>query len=343
MRRILSLLAGVLTVAGLTTGCGLTPAGGESGLTIYTARDKALAEAVVDDFEAAFPEYQGKVRVLTLGAQEAAERVAAERGRPQADIWWGGSQQQFTQAADDGLLDPVPAQVRDRVPERYRDAEGRWVGEMILAEVVFYNEQMLTPEQAPQDWDDLVKPEYRDKVVVRDVAASGTMRSIYSAMISRKGTPDNPEPGYDWLRALDANTKIYAANPTDLYLRMQRQEAPISVWNLQDVMLQQKKTGAPFKTVATTSGVPQLIDGVAKVQGGPNAAAADKFLDFLLSPDKQKQMAEDYYQIPTVEQAGEPSWLAPLGLHEMPVDWNVVAGREDEWIAYWSEHIKNRN
>ncbi|MER7010694.1 extracellular solute-binding protein [Saccharopolyspora sp. NPDC000359] len=343
MRRILSLLASVLALAVLATGCGLNAAGGDSGLTIYTARDKALAEAVVKDFEAAYPEYQGKVRLLTLGAQEAAERVAAERGRPQADIWWGGSQQQFSQAANDGLLAPVPDQVRDRIPERYRDPEGRWVGEMILAEVVFYNDQMLTPEQAPKDWDDLIKPEYEDKVVVRDVAASGTMRSIYSAMISRNSTPEDPEPGYDWLRALDANTKIYAANPTDLYLRIQRQEAPISVWNLQDVMLQQKKTGAPFKPVATTSGVPQLIDGVAKVKDGPNAAAADKFLDFLLGVDKQQQLAEEYYQIPTVEQAGEPSWLAPLGLHEMPVDWELAAAKESEWISYWSEHIKNQN
>ncbi|MEV0049003.1 extracellular solute-binding protein [Saccharopolyspora shandongensis] len=343
MRRILSIVAGVLMLAGVTAGCGLTPAGGDSGLTIYTARDKALAESVVKDFEAAYPEYQGKVRILTLGAQEASERVSAEKGRPQADIWWGGSQQQFTQAANADLLAPVPDQVRDRVPERYRDAQGRWVGEMVLAEVVFYNDQMLTPEQAPKDWDDLIKPEYRDKIVVRDVAASGTMRSIYSAMITRNGGGENPEPGYEWLRKLDANTKVYAANPTDLYLRIQRQEAPISVWNLQDVMLQQKKTGAPFKPVATTSGVPQLIDGIAKVKGGPNSAAADKFLDFLLGVEKQKQLAEEYFQIPTVEQAGQPSWLAPLNLHEMPVDWSLAAEKETEWISYWSEHIKNKN
>lgn len=338
MRRILTLLSGVLLLAGLTAGCGLQSAGDGGGLTIYTARDKGLAEKVVRDFEAAHPEYEGKVRLLTLGAQEAFERVSAEKGRPQADIWWGGTQQQFTLAAEQDLLAPSPQEVRETVPERYRDAEGRWLGEMVLAEVIFYNENMLSPEEAPKDWDDLIGPEFKDKIIIRDVAASGTMRSIYSAMIARA---DDTEAGYDWLRKLDANTKVYAANPTDLYLRIQREEAPVSVWNLQDVLLQQQKHDAPFKPVSAASGVPQLVDGVAKVKGGPNGEAADAFLKFLLQQDTQKQLAEEYYQIPTVELEQEPSWLAPLKLTEMPVDWDLVAAKEKEWISYWSENIKN--
>lgn len=339
MRRILTLLAGVLMLAGTTTACGLDSAGADGGLTIYTARDKGLAEKVVQDFEAANPEYEGKVRLLTLGAQEAFERVSAEKGRPQADIWWGGTQQQFSLAAEQDLLAPAPAEVRDAVPERYRDADGRWLGEMVLPEVIFYNENMLSPEEAPKDWDDLVKPEFKDKIAIRDVAASGTMRSIYSAMIARA---DSVEDGYDWLRELDANTKVYAANPTDLYLRVQREEAPVSVWNLQDVLLQQKKHDAPFKPISAVSGDPQLVDGVAKIKNGPNGEAADAFLSFLLGEETQKELAEEYYQLPTVELEQEPSWLAELDLTEMPVDWERVAAKEKEWISYWSENIKNK-
>ncbi len=213
------------------------------------------------------------------------------------------------------------------------------MGEMVLAEVIFYNENMLSPEEAPKDWDDLIKPEFKDKIIVRDVAASGTMRSIYSAMIARAG---DTEAGYEWLRKLDANTKVYAANPTDLYLRIQREEAPVSVWNLQDVLLQQKDHDAPFKTVSAASGVPQLVDGIAKVKGGPNDKAADEFLKFLFQQDTQKHLAEEYYQLPTIELAEEPSWLAPLELTEMPVDWDLVSAKEKEWISYWSEHIKNK-
>ncbi|MDL4776852.1 MULTISPECIES: extracellular solute-binding protein [Thermomonosporaceae] len=341
MRKIVLLVASAFALAGVTAGCGIS-ASDESNLTIYTARDKGLAQNVVDAFEAANPDYKGKVRLLTLGAQEAAERVSAEKGRPQADIWWGGTQQQFVQSAGAGLLAPVPEAVKTSIPEKYRDAQGRWVAEMLLNEVIFYNDKMLKPDQAPKDWDDLVKPAYKNKIIVRDVAASGTMRSIYSAMISRKGKDGDPAAGYDWLRKLDANTKVYAANPTDLYLRMQRQEAPVSVWNLQDVLLQRKNSKAPFAVVSPASGVPQLLDGVAKIAKGPNSAGADAFLTFLLGQEQQKKLAEEWFQIPTVKMDAPPSWLAPLKLTEMKVDWDAAAAKENEWITHWGSAIKNK-
>ncbi|WP_026411391.1 extracellular solute-binding protein [Actinomadura oligospora] len=341
MRKIVLLMASVLTLGAATAGCGISSSD-KSSLTIYTARDKELAQGVVDAFEKANPDYKGKVRLLTLGAQEALERVTAEKGRPQADIWWGGTRQQFVQATNAGLVSEAPAEVTNSIPAKYRDPQGRWVGEMLLDEVIFYNDKMLKPEQAPKDWDDLIKPEFKNKIIIRDVAASGTMRSIYSAMIARKSKGGDPAAGYDWLRRLDANTKVYAANPTDLYLRIQRQEAPLTVWNLQDAMLQKKKSNAPFSVVSPASGVPQLVDGVAKVAKGPNSKGADAFLKFLLGKDEQKKLAEEWFQIPTVQGASEPSWLAPLKLHEMPVDWDLAASKETDWISHWSAAIKNK-
>src|SRR5699024_10482006 len=75
--------------------CGLDEGGGDGGdgsegggeggavpFTIYTARDSELAEKVVEDFEAAHPEWEGMATILTLGAQEALERVRAESSNP---------------------------------------------------------------------------------------------------------------------------------------------------------------------------------------------------------------------------------------------------------------------
>ena len=81
-------------------GSGSSEDGGEGGpvpFTIYTARDSELAEKVVADFEAANPEWEGMATVLTLGAQEALERVRAEKSNPQGDLWWGGTRQQLSQ------------------------------------------------------------------------------------------------------------------------------------------------------------------------------------------------------------------------------------------------------
>src|SRR5699024_8529514 len=129
--------------------------GGEGGavpFTIYTARDSELAEKVVEDFETAHPEWEGMATILTLGAQEALERVRAESSNPQGDIWWGGTRQQLSQGAADGVLAPAPQEVIDAVPEDYRDPEGLWVGEMLLAELFMINTEMISGDEIPADW-----------------------------------------------------------------------------------------------------------------------------------------------------------------------------------------------
>jgi len=347
-----ALLAGGLALTLGMSACGLdspqpsaTSAGAEDPgtLTIYTARDKALATEVIADFEKANPNYAGKIQLLTLGAQEALERVKAEKSNPQGDIWWGGTQQQMQQAAAEQVLAPAPKDVIDAVPAEQRDADGLWVGEMKLAEVIFYNKDMLTADQAPKDWDDLISPAMKDKIAIRDVMASGTMRSIYAAMIDRQfDAAGSPDAGYEWLKKLDANTKVYAANPTDLYLRITRQEAAVTAWNLQDVMLQIQNQKAPFTPVVPASGAPMLIDGVAKIKDGPSPAGADAFLSFLMSEEEQSKLSETYFQIPTISLPKEPSWLADLDLKEMKVNWERVNASEPEWSNYWAANIKGQ-
>lgn len=214
---------------------------------------------------------------------------------------------------------------------------------MRTAEIIFYNHDMLTPAQAPKDWDDLVEPGSDRKLLLRDVVASGTMRSVFSALIGRAvARTGKVEVGYDFLRALDRNTKDYPANPSDLFLRVRRQEAAVGIWNLQDILVQRSK-GAPFTAVMPASGAPFLLDGVGKIKGGPHGGAADTFLDFLLRPSTQQMLADKSFQFPTVPIARPPSWQAGVTLGEMAVDWPSVDRHEAEWMDYWVQHIKNRS
>ncbi|ATG50088.1 iron ABC transporter substrate-binding protein [Brachybacterium vulturis] len=317
--------------------------GGPAPFTIYTARDSELADKVVADFEAANPDWEGMATILTLGAQEALERVRAESTNPQGDIWWGGTRQQLSQGAADGVLAPAPQEVIDAIPENYRDPEGLWIGEMLLAELFLINTDMISGDEVPADWDDLLEEQYAGNIVIRDVEASGTMRAIYCSMIDRLYDQEgSPEPGYEWLTRLDVNTATYAANPTDMYQRVSREEAAISLWNLQDIMLQKHGDFPMFDAVVPASGAPMLVDGLAKIKDGPNGAGADAFISYLMSSEVQTSMAEEYFQIPSIELDAEPDWLADLGLKELEVDWDRIAENEEEWIGHWASNIKGK-
>ena len=317
--------------------------GGSQKLVIYTARDKNVVEQIMPKFKEQNPGIE--VEVLTMGAQQILERVRAEKANPQADFLWGGTQAAFMTAANEGLLEPYKPSFADSIPAAYKDAQDRWYGEMILPEVIMYNSKALKKEDAPQDWDDLLDPKYKGKIVIRGVLASGTMRTIYSAMILKEGGATDPTKGYEWLKKLDANTKEYTLDATTLYLKLAREEAVLSLWNLQDIMIQKEIQKQPFDFIYPKSGAPLLVDGVGIVKNAKNKDAAIKFYEFLFEPNLRAELAEKLFQIPTRSDISKdtlPSWLKGLELKPLDVDWQVMAQKEQEWMQYWDENIKGK-
>jgi iron(III) transport system substrate-binding protein len=299
----------------------------------------------VELFTAKYPKYKGNVNTITLGAQAALDRLRAEKSNPQAGFLWGGTLQNLEQAANEGLLAPSNPTSANLIDASRKDPQGRWYAEMLLPEVIIYNHDLLKPDQAPKDWDDLITPAFKDKIVIRDVMASGTMRTIFSAMIYRQyGSSGSPDAGYDWLKKLDANTSVYTPTPDDMYLKLDRGIGTVTLWNLQDALIQPLKNNRPWSFIIPASGAPVLLDGVGVVNNPKMMDAAVEFENFLLEPQLQGQLAKDYYQIPAIKlsDADKPEWLAKLNIKEMNIDWNVLSQKQMEWMDYWSQNIKGK-
>jgi iron(III) transport system substrate-binding protein len=185
-RAVLSGLAAlVMAVGGLILqGCG-----GPSGesLIVYSPHGRELLSFFAREFEAANPGVS--VLYLDMGSQEILDRLRSERVNPQADVWWGAPSGMFVRAAEEGLLDTFEPTWVEAVPPGARDSKGRWLGNYLTPEVIAYNSDALAPEEAPADWDEVLELRWRDRVLIRDPLASGTMRAIFAAiMASRRAT-----------------------------------------------------------------------------------------------------------------------------------------------------------
>jgi iron(III) transport system substrate-binding protein len=351
MRSIATNLLAVVLLTGLTgcrDGADAEPAGSDGqaqSLIIYTGRDKNEVAEVVNLFVDRHPKYKGKVDTVILGAQAALDRLRAEKSNPQAGFLWGGTLQALQQAANEGLLAPSNPEHAHLIDSSRKDGQGRWYAEMLLPEVIIYNHDLLKPEQAPQDWDDLITPAFKGKVVIRDVLPSGTMRTIFSAMIYRQlAATGSADSGFDWLKKLDANTAIYTPTPDDMYLKLDRGVGAVTLWNLQDALIQPLKNNRPWSYVIPSSGVPVLLDGVGIVANPNSRQAAEDFQNFLLEPKLQVQLSRDYYQIPAMQvpDAEKPEWLAKLNIREMMIDWDLMSQKQAEWMDYWAQNIKGK-
>ena len=313
-------------------------------LLIYTPHGQDLLRDFISRYQRAHP--GADVQFLDMGSREVLERLRAERNRPQADLWWGAAHTTFQTAADENLLSPYRPSWADRVPEGARDARDRWYGIYETPAVIVYNSEVLSAEDAPRDWDDVLDAKWRDKVLIRNPNPSDSMRAIFGAMIWRhyKDT-GSTAGGYDWLRRLDANVHEYTADGTLLMQKLARREGLISLWNMPDVRLYREQKNFPLAYVIPASGTPVTTEGIAIVRGAPQEEEARRFYEFVTTPESLLYAAHTYYRLPVrtdIDRAQLPAWMnEPFA--RLPVDWELLRVKGGDWLRHWDMEIRGRN
>jgi iron(III) transport system substrate-binding protein len=337
MRLSIVIALTLLLIAGCSGGNGKTT------LIVYSPHGKELLSDFEKRFEAANPNVD--VRWLYMGSQNVLDRIRSEKANPQADVWWGAPSYMFSQAEREDLLVPFKPSWADQVDADAHSAKDFWYGTFQTPEVIAYNTDAIKREDAPQDWDDLLNPKWKNKIVITDPLSAGTTRTIFSGIILREMGPDgSPERGFQWLRKLDANTKDYVNDQTLLIQKLGRQEALLTVWNMPDIQLQHTQYHFPLDYVIPKSGTPVLADGIAIVKGTRHRKEAEAFYEFVNTPDSLAFAAKQYFRIPArkdIPKDSLPEWMRNLNIPKMPMNWGLVEAKAKEWMEYWDSHIRN--
>ncbi len=309
-------------------------------LVVYSPHGKELLGDSERAFEAAHPDVN--VQWIDMGGQDAYDRVRTERANPVASIWWGGDSPTFSRAADEGLLEAYTPSWAAHVRAESRGAGDLWLATFLTPEVLLFNSRTVQEDERPRDWDDLLRPEWNDRIIIRYPGASSTMRTIWGALIMRQ---ESVEEGYKWLARLDINTKTYAADPTQLYLKIAREEGDVSLWNMPDTYIQSELNGYPFGFSLPASGTPVLNDAIALVKNGPALDAARLFYEFVTTDSALVDQANRYYRIPVREDLDEsmlPAWMRDSDIRSMEIDWERLSKEGPTWMQFWDENIKGR-
>lgn len=313
----------------------------EDRLVIYSPhgdQGRTFAEA----FQKLHPEV--RIEYLFLGSQEVLDRLRAERGNPQADIWWGAPTNLFLEAKKQGLLQAYRPSAAAAIPATYHDADDFFYGTFLTPLVIVYNTRAVSPEGAPTDWDDLLDPKWKGRIIIRDPLAAGTTRTMYTAMVWRfYQKAGSPEQGYQWLRQLDANTRSYSSHSTIMFQELARGVADVTVWNLPDTVDQIGKA-YPLAYVMPASGTPVIVDSIAMVAGAKHPNAAKAFYEYVTSKEVLTRFAREFNRIPArtdIEPDLLPDWMRQP-IKAMEIDWAVLAREGAGWMRYWDENIRGR-
>ncbi len=329
----------LLTISVTACGDGRTP------LTVYSPHGRDLLKLVEETFEAANPDID--VRSLDMGSQEVYERVRSEAANPQCDVWFGGPATILALGARDGLLQPFRPSWADAVPPASQHPENLYFGLYRTPPLLVYNQDAVSEEDAPTDWDDLLDERWHDQVLIRDPVASGTMRTIFGMILERSvAETGDTASGFEWLARLDAQTKEYVHSPALLHQKMVRREGLVTMWELTDILFQRLR-GAPLGYRFPTSGSPVIDDSIGLVKGSRQPEAAQKFIEWVGSREAQLLAAEQAFRLPARQDLPPeqlPEWAREAldALVTAEVDWQLIEREGAEWMNAWDRNVRGK-
>ncbi|MFN2386411.1 MAG: extracellular solute-binding protein [Thermoanaerobaculia bacterium] len=312
---------------------------------LYSPHGRDLLTLVEKTYERAHPDVD--VRWLDMGSQEVYDRLRAEKANPQADVWYGGPAEIFARGAADGLLAPYRPSWAGALPPESRHERDLSFGIYRTPAMIVYNSAAVPVQDAPREWDDMLLPRWKGKVLIREPLASGTMRAIFGMVLARSvAETGSPERGFDWLRRLDAQTKEYVVNGTLLMEKIARREGLITLWDLPDVLLE-VAAGAPLAYVFPPSGSPVIDDAVALVRGARHPEAAKALIEWLGSVEAQRLAAQTAYRLPArtdLPDAELPEWARGVLRDLVParVDWKLAREMGPKWMFLWDREIRGK-
>lgn len=297
-------------------------------------------QEVLSEYQQRFETLHSDVRVqwLDMGSKDVHMRIAAERARPACDVWWGGPHTFFQQAAEEGLLAEWRPAWADTIDANLKSDTGLWYATHLSPIVILFNNRAYEAHEMPQGWDELLEPEWNDKIVIRKPLESGTMRTFLCAMIDRQASED---VGIEWLRQLHEQTVAYPESPTLLFDHLKKNEDRISIWLLPDIMMQRDLNGYPFG-YHVPNPAPVLAEGIGIVADAPHRERAEQFVEFVTSEESLLHQAKRYGKLPArqdIAREALPGELARIAVVPMEIDWEHFAAQENAWLTRWEEEV----
>src|SRR5690242_2279079 len=166
---------------------------------------------------AAFKRRYPDVEITYNDIGSAATVVALEksRNRPQADTayYFAAS---GVDAANKGLVAPFKPVNFDKLPDVFRDPDGKWFTIHTLTIAFIVNTKLV--KNPPQSWADLLKPEYKNSIVYLDPRSTGVGQVMsFAANFAAGGDMNDLKPGFDYFAKLHKSGNVLRVLGTTPY------------------------------------------------------------------------------------------------------------------------------
>ncbi len=278
------------------------PAPIEDELVLQTPVSKFIVDAALKAFADYAKERWGvtvKTNAQYAGTPVSYGRIGEWKGKPEADVFWGGEAALFDKLAEQKLLvkhevarelaEAIPPSIGKPKANPLKDPNGFWIGTALEPYGIVYHPRLLkrlgVPE--PKDWEDLLHPKLKGNVAQCAPTRSSSSHASYEIILQGKGE----QPGWEWLKKLAANTGMFTARSRDVPSVVAKGEFAAGFAVPSYMAFEEVLAGFDIKYVAPRNAF-VTPEPMAILAGARHPKAARAFIEFLLTERGQKVFME---------------------------------------------------
>jgi iron(III) transport system substrate-binding protein len=299
-------------------------------VTIYVSTDRVFSEPVLVEYEK-----RTGVRVNPVYDTEEtrstglANRLIAEKDRPQADVFWSNEPVRTLVLKSRGVLATYRSPSAEGIPPALTDPDGYWTGFSARIRVIAYNTKLVRPEKAPRSVFDLADPKWRGQVAMADPRFGSTSFHV-AALYASAGD----EKMDDFFRRLKTNAVRVVDGNSVVRDLVARGDVKIGLTDTDDVNVA-IEDGQPIAMVlpdADGLGVPVMPNMVSLIANSPRPDEGKQLIDYLLSADVERQLAQsEAVQIPVHAGVPGPKNVPAIEtFRPMTLDYTKAAARVED-------------
>jgi iron(III) transport system substrate-binding protein len=261
--------------------CGCGGASSSREFWIYTSIYKEVYPLFEPGLTAAFPDVD--FQWYQSGSEKIAAKILAEEkgGGTRADLLMTSDLFFYQELKQLGRLLTLEGPVFDSVPEELRDPDGAFAVIRIPLMVIAYHRELVTGDEVPASFADLLDPRYKGRLTMPSPLESGTTLTTALYLYQHFGET--------YFAGLRANDVLSAGGNGATLSRIQSGERPVGIVLLENILQAKERGLESVELVIPEEGALPIPSPLAIFQpaddgDGGREALARRVLDWFLSP-----------------------------------------------------------
>ncbi len=313
----------------------------QSEVVVYTALDSEFSQPIFDDFEKRSDvSVRAKFDVESTKTVGLTAAIIEERNRPRCDVFWNNEIVNTLRLKREGLLEVYRPAIAEKYPAAFRSDDGTWHGFAARARVLIVNTEKLPENEWPGSIRDLADPKWRGRCCIAK-PLFGTTASHAACLFAAWGDDEAKQ----FFRKLKANQVSIRSGNKDVARSVSDGQFAFGLTDTDDAIVEIEQ-GRPVAIIYPDQGDGGLgtlfiPNTVAIIKGCPNPERARRLVDYLLSAEVEKKLAEGRSaQIPlNPEVEADVRVKTPRTIKAMQVDFEAAADKWDAAAEFLAEEF----